>query len=342
MRRILLALLIALLPVAAPVTAQAGLSEADLAGAGLSPPAGARLPLALRFTDQTGRVLALGDALGERPALVLPVDFTCRTLCGPALAVVASVLAQTGLRPGADYRLIVLGLDPKDSLQEGRALLDAQVADPALRDATTLLRGEAAAVAGLTRAVGYHTAYDAEHDQFAHPAAVLAVTPDGHLSRALSTLALDGRDLRLALLEAGRGTIGGVAGRLAVLCYGFDAAHGIYTLAISRLMMIAAVLTVLGVALALWFLGRNGAATASGDHPPPHAEVLWAIFDRPKAASKHPKPLVRDKGDREERSWVLRGCGGAAAPQHEEPSLYHDPAAPRRDGGGGRAAREAS
>ena len=55
------------------------------------------------------------------------------------------------------------------------------------------------------------------------------LTADGRVSRALSSLALQPADLRLALLEAGEGKIGGLAGRLALLCYGFDAVHGIYT-----------------------------------------------------------------------------------------------------------------
>ncbi|MGY2049809.1 SCO family protein [Methylobacterium sp. JK268] len=260
MTRLLLALLIAL----APGAARAGLAAADLAAAGLSVPAGAPLPLADRFTDRDGHALTLGDALAGRPALLLPVDFTCRTLCGPFLAVVSGALVQTGLRPGRDYRLIVLGLDPKDAVAEGRALLDAQVADPGLRAATVLLRGDAEAVGAVIRAAGYRTAYDAEHDQYAHPAAVLALTPDGHLARALSTLALTGPDLRLALLEAGRGTIGGVAGQIAVLCYGFDAAHGIYTLAITRVLTAAGAATVLG--LGLWLLWLR---QIEGSRPPP-------------------------------------------------------------------------
>ncbi|WP_287741104.1 SCO family protein, partial [Methylobacterium sp.] len=246
-----------------------------------APLAGARVPRDARFTDAGGRVLALAAVLDGRPALLLPADFTCRTLCGPTLAVVSSALAETGLTPGTDYRLIVLGLDPKDTPEEGRALLDAQVADPALRAATVILRGDQRTIDGVTRALGYRAAYDAEHDQLAHPAAVLALTPDGHLARGLSSLALDGRDLRLALLEAGRGTVGGLAGRLAVLCYGFDAAHGIYTLAVTRLLKGAAALTVVALALALWRLGRYG----RGSPDAPRAEGRG---DQPEAARGRP------------------------------------------------------
>jgi protein SCO1/2 len=40
------------------------------------------------------------------------------------------------------------------------------------------------------------------------------------------------------LLEAGNGRIGGLPGRIALLCYGFDAVHGIYTSRITTVLQI--------------------------------------------------------------------------------------------------------
>ena len=77
------------------------------------------------------------------------------------------------------------------------------------------------------------------------------------ISRAL-------REIRLALLEAGDGKIGGLTGRIALLCYGFDAAHGIYTRRIAALLQIAGGLTVALLASAvgfmLWRTAKRGAA----------------------------------------------------------------------------------
>jgi protein SCO1/2 len=58
----------------------------------------------------------------------------------------------------------------------------------------------------------------------------------------------------LALIEAGEGSIGGLAGRLALLCYGFDAVHGIYTRQIVTLLRISGGLTVAILAATLGFL----------------------------------------------------------------------------------------
>jgi protein SCO1/2 len=102
-------------------------------------------------------------------------------------------------------------------------------------------------VHSLTDALGYHYRYDAAADQFAHPAGALVLTSDGRVSRSLASLALNPTDLRLALVEAGGGRIGTFTDRLSLLCYGFDAAHGVYTPAIARMLKVLAGLTVIGV-----------------------------------------------------------------------------------------------
>ena len=81
----------------------------------------------------------------------------------------------------------------------------------------------------LTAAVGYHYAYDAERGRYAHPVALLVVTANGRLSRVLSGLSISGGDVRLALVEASKGTIGAIVDQVRLLCYGFSASFGFYT-----------------------------------------------------------------------------------------------------------------
>jgi protein SCO1/2 len=58
-------------------------------------------------------------------------------------------------------------------------------------------------------------------------------------------------------LEAGNGSIGGLAGRIALLCYGFDAVHGIYTERVTSLLQISGGITVLVLAAAIGMLLRR-------------------------------------------------------------------------------------
>jgi protein SCO1/2 len=244
--------------------ARAGVTERDLSEVRIAPPAEARVPSALAFRDLKGRPTTVEAALDGRPGLLIPVDYTCRTICGPTLAIASDALGRTGLRPGRDYRLIVVGIDAKDTSEAARALTQARIGDPAIATDAAVLTGDAATVQALTAALGYQDVYDPENDQFAHPNAAVALMPDARVARVLSGLALDPRDLRLALVEAGEGRTGGFGDRLILLCYGFDPVHGIYTPAIRRILQAFGIATVGALALLVLILHRRSRRSQGG------------------------------------------------------------------------------
>jgi protein SCO1/2 len=232
--------------------AEAGMTQAALDDLAVEPRPDAALPPGLRFLDEEAQPRTFAEILAGKPAVVVFADYTCRTLCGPILSFVSTGLEQSGLAAGVDYKLVVIGLDPKDDLQAARAAKAARIGSGTpLAEATVMLKGEEAAITAVAAALGYRYAYDAERDQFAHPAAAFVVNPAGRVSRVLSALGLDGADLRLALVEAGEGHVGSLGDRLRLLCYGFDAVRGVYTEAITLWLELAAIATVLGMAVAV-------------------------------------------------------------------------------------------
>jgi len=62
-----------------------------------------------------------------RPTLLLPADFTCKQICGPALTIASSALQQTGLVAGRDYSLVVVGIDPRDTIDDARRFTQGQI-----------------------------------------------------------------------------------------------------------------------------------------------------------------------------------------------------------------------
>jgi protein SCO1/2 len=226
--------------------AQAGLTKRELYSVSLAPPLNSAVPLELEFRDSKDNRVTLGQAIAGRPAILLFVDYTCRTICGPALAIASGALSQTGLDPATDFRLVVVGLDAKDNVGDARTM-SRQIGDAAVEHVTTLLLGDAATTRRLTEAVGYSYEYDPGTDQFAHPAGALVLTAAGRVSRVLSSLALNPQDLRLSLVEAGKGRVGKLGDRLTLLCYGFDAMHGVYTPAIGRILRCLAALTLMSL-----------------------------------------------------------------------------------------------
>lgn len=244
--------------------AAAGLTPKDLAGVALAPSPDARAPLDAAFTRAVdGRGTSLGEAMGGRPTLLMPLDYACRNVCDPMLAVAGAALAATGLQPGIDYRLVTLGFNPRADAGQARAMVAEQLGTGPVLDQAVVLLGSPAPVAAVTRAVGYAYAYDRDTESYAHPAGALVLSGDGRVARALSPLAMTARDLRLALVEAGEGRVGGLADRLVLLCYGYDPQTGVYTPLIRRVLTMFGLATVLAIAGLVWWLQRRSGPARS-------------------------------------------------------------------------------
>src|SRR5438270_12080844 len=97
MKRILVSLCVLLW--LASGMAMAALPPAALNSAGITLPPGARLPLNISVKDASGQYRAFGDLLAGHPAFVIFADYICKNLCGPALVLLSSALAQSGLSP---------------------------------------------------------------------------------------------------------------------------------------------------------------------------------------------------------------------------------------------------
>ena len=205
---------------------------------------GATVPHDVVLKDATGRKLAIGDLLGERPVLLAPVDYECENICGVTLAGLLGALDELEWRPGQDYDLLVPSIDPASTAAGAKAAAAEQLArfKGLAGSGVRFLAGDASA---LTSAIGFRYGYDAKTDQYIHPAAVAVVTPEGRLSRWLYGYPFEASDLRLALIEAGGGTIGTLGDRLWLLCYGYDPVTGRYTAAVDRLLKAGGGLTVL-------------------------------------------------------------------------------------------------
>jgi protein SCO1/2 len=124
------------------------------------------------------------------------------------------------------------------------------------------LTGEEDQIRKLASQVGFGFRYDDREKQYAHSAAVFALTPEGKISRYLYGIEFSNKDLRLALLEASNGKIGTVMDRILLFCYRYDPVTRKYSIYLTQLMQAASVGTVVifGAYLAIfWRRQRKGA-----------------------------------------------------------------------------------
>jgi protein SCO1/2 len=137
-----------------------------------------------------------------------------------------------------------------------------QIGDSAVGNATTFLTADESTIEALTSALGYRYRYDAEADQYVHPAAAFVLRAGGKVSRVMTGLGLSGPDMRLALIEASQGRAGTLGDQVRLLCSAFDPAHGTYSLLISRVLAGAATLTIALLAGGIGCLVLIGRRTA--------------------------------------------------------------------------------
>jgi len=222
----------------------------------------AQIPLDLKFVDESGRDVTLGQYFGgKRPVVLALVYYECPMLCTLTLNGLVSSLTPLALSAGQDFDVVAVSFDPgetpalaterrKTFLQRyGRAKADGGV---------HFLTGREDAIKALTSAVGFRYVYDAEIDQFAHPAAITILSLAGKVSRYLFGVEFAPKDLKLSLVEATDGKIGTVVDQALLFCYHYDPETGKYGLAILNLVRLAGALTVAALAgTIVWNLRRE-------------------------------------------------------------------------------------
>jgi protein SCO1 len=270
-RAFALLLLAAAFFAAGPARGQASLPRAARA-ADLEERLGERVPGELRFTDTSGSPARLRDYLADGKPVVLSLFYyRCPMICSALLAGVVEGLGRLSLRLGQDYRALTVSFDPRDRPDEARRKQESVLAGLGRPDAAAswpFLVGERAESAALADAIGFRFAYDEATDQYAHPATLVVLTPDGRISRYLYGLTFAARDLRLALLEAGEGNTGTIADRVILTCYRYDPATRRYGPFILGFMRLGAAAILLGVGLVLgvaWRGERRRAARGEDD-----------------------------------------------------------------------------
>jgi len=208
------------------------------------------VPLDIRLRDERGAEVRLGDYFGARPVVLALVYYECPMLCTQVLNSLTSTLALLSLDPGRDFEVVVVSFDTRETpalAAAKRASYLARYKRPRAEAGWHFLTGDRPAIDRLTNAVGFRYVWDAQIKQFAHPAGITVLTPDGRLARYLFGIDYGARDLRLAIVDASAGRVGGPIDQVLLYCYHYDPERGRYGFAIMRALRLAAAATVLAL-----------------------------------------------------------------------------------------------
>jgi len=262
----ILALLILIF--AAPAAAQdnASVTPPELRGVGIDQRLNQQVPLGLRFRDENGRAVTLGEFFKGRPVILSLVYYSCPMLCTTAENGLLNALRQVRFSVGKEFEVVTVSFDPSDTPEMATAKKGVYVGlygRTSARQGWHFLVGDEASIQALTGAVGFHYRYLPDSRQFAHATGLVVLTPQGKVSRYFYGILYPPRDLRLALVEASSGKIGGPVDAVLLYCCQYDPATGKYGVLISRVMRLAGGITVLALGTLLLVLSRARPAPLS-------------------------------------------------------------------------------
>ena len=231
---------------------------------------GERVPLDLVFRDEHGEAVKLAQYFGKKPVVLALVYYECSMLCTLVLNDMVRAMKVLPLELGDDYAVITVSIDPHETPELAARKKLGYLGQLARRGANPsawhFLTGDDETIHELAKAVGFRYVYDADVKQYAHAAGLIVVTPEGVLSRYFLGLEYSALDLRLALVEASHGDVGGLTEQVLLLCFHYDETSGKYGFAIWSSLRAAAIATVGGVALFLFVsLRREARARASAE-----------------------------------------------------------------------------
>ena len=252
----------------------------ELENIGVTEHLSAAIPGDVHLMDDKGREVTVGQYLkGNKPLVLNFVYHQCPTLCTFVLNGFTNGLKDVPWAVGEQYEVLTVSIDPRDTppiAAEKKAARIAQYgrAKESAHRGWHFLTGDAREVKRLADAVGFRYAWDAKDQQFAHPAAIIVLSPDGKVSRYLYGIEFPGRDLHLSLLEAGAGRTSVSLHEQALLyCYRYDPAARSYVLVALNVVRLSALLTVvlLGGFLGLLWRQEGRRQPQSPGPPPPGA-----------------------------------------------------------------------
>ncbi|KLU04347.1 SCO1/SenC family protein [Rhodopirellula islandica] len=238
---------------------------------------GNQLPGDMKLIDSKGRQFTLSHYLDGERSLILTLNYSnCPMLCNVQLNQLAQSLDQMDdLKIGEDFQLLSVSIDPTETDQRLRDTKKRYVeqvpSHEKAEEGWSFTRTTKANVERLAKEVGFSYKYNPRTKEYAHPAMLAFVSPDGVITRYSLGVAFPPDQMKLALVEAGQGNVGGIVDQFVLWCYSYDPNENSYVPQAWKLMRLGGgmTITLLGLALLPYWRGRKGSpANATDDETP--------------------------------------------------------------------------
>jgi protein SCO1/2 len=235
------------------------MAEQKAAQVALEQKLNSQLPLDAKFVDENNNEVELGKYFGKKPIILALVYYECPMLCNEVLNGLVGTLKPLNFDAGKEFDIVAISFNPKETPELARAKKESYLARYQRETAEQgwhFLTGSSEQIDRVTEAVGFNYEWDEASKQYAHAGGIMIATPEGKLSHYFYGIEYAPKEVRLGLIEASDNKIGNSVDQLLLYCYHYDPSSGKYGFMIMRVLRVAGLFTVMGIAAMIFFMWR--------------------------------------------------------------------------------------
>jgi len=194
---------------------------------------GSTIPLDLKFVNEKFETVTLKQLI-NKPTILSFVYFDCPGLCSPLLEGLGSVIQKSDLKLGKDYQVITISFNYRDTPQKAKEKKKRFTERYAKgnSDGWIFLTTDSATIFNITHSTGFIT--KAVGLDFVHPSAIIAVSPQGMITRYLYGITFLPIDFKMAVYEANKEQPRPTIQKVLLLCFSYDQDNKRFALDITK------------------------------------------------------------------------------------------------------------
>lgn len=215
-----------------------------------------QLPLDLKFRNEKGETVELGEYFHSKPVILSLVYYKCPMLCTQVLNGMVETFRTMKMMAGTEFEIVTVSIDHRETpamAAEKKEVYVEEYGRAGVAQGWHFLVGDSVSIQKLADGVGFRFVYDPPTKQFAHASGIMVATPKGRIARYLYGIEYGAKDLTFSLMDAAQGKIGSVVDKILLLCYHYDPTTGKYGMVVANLLRAGGVLTVVVIAAYMFF-----------------------------------------------------------------------------------------
>ena len=204
----------------------------------------------LEFRDETNKTVTMGDYFRDQPVVLVFTYYGCSNLCPTMISNLVARLDTHAVNDSSRPEVIVLSVNPDDS-----ASLAAQkkLAYLGARDVATdqwhFLIGDPSSIGQIAHEVGLRYVYDGASHQYAHPAGIVLLTPQGKISSYLFGFDFTSAQLARELSDAAARRTSSRLERVLLVCFHYGPLTGAHSATILAVLQVLSAATLLAISV---------------------------------------------------------------------------------------------